>query len=95
VRYLLEGGSGALIAITGGRMTPVELAQLLDANTGRISVRMVDVTTESYHVARSYMIRLEPRDLQEPSLSRIAVYTRLAADQFNARFAPAVTATAV
>ena len=29
VRYLLGGGSGALIAITGGRVTPVDLADLL------------------------------------------------------------------
>ena len=95
VRYLLDGGSGALIAITGGRVTPVELPQLLDPETGRIRVRMVDVTTESYRVARSYMIRLETRDLQEPALSRIAVYTTFAADEFRNRFLPAVTATAV
>lgn len=95
VRYLLGGGSGALIAITGGRVTPVELPQLLDPETGRIRVRMVDVTTESYRVARSYMIRLETRDLQEPALSRIAVYTTFAADEFRNRFLPAVTATAV
>lgn len=95
VRYLLGGGSGALIAITGGRVAPVELPQLLDPDTGRIRVRMVDVTTESYRVARSYMIRLETRDLQEPALSRIAVYTTLAADEFRNRFLPAVSATAV
>ena len=95
VRYLLDGGSGAMIAISGGRVTPVELKDLLDPATGRISIRMVDVTTESYRVARSYMIRLEPRDLEEPSLSRIAVYTRMSADDFSARFSPAATATAV
>jgi ATP-dependent phosphofructokinase / diphosphate-dependent phosphofructokinase len=95
VRYLLDGGSGALIAISGGRVTPVDLAQLLDPKTGRISIRMVDVTTESYHVARSYMIRLEPRDLKEPALSRIAVYTKLPAEAFLARFATTVNATAV
>jgi ATP-dependent phosphofructokinase / diphosphate-dependent phosphofructokinase len=95
VRYLLDGGSGALIAITGGRVTPVGLADLLDSDTGRIRVRMVDVSTESYHVARSYMIRLEPRDLEEPSLSRIAACTKLRADDFKGRFQPTVTATAL
>jgi len=95
VRYLLEGGSGALIAITGGRVTPVDLAQITDPVTGRVRVRMVDVSTESYRVARSYMIRLEPRDLEEPSLSRIAVYTNLGPEAFKARFLPAVQATAV
>src|SRR6202042_594028 len=71
VRYLLDGGSGALIAITSGRGTPVDLSDLLDPAPGRIRVRMVDVSTESYHVARSYMIRLEGRDLEEPLLAKV------------------------
>jgi 6-phosphofructokinase 1 len=95
VRYLLGGGSGALIAITGGRVTPVELNQLTDPETGRIRVRMVDVSTESYRVARSYMIRLEPWDLEEPSLSRLAAHTNLSAEQFKTRFGPAVETTSV
>jgi len=95
VRYLLDGGSGALIAITGGRVTPVGLADLVDPDSGRIRVRMVDVSTESYRVARSYMIRLEPRDLKEPSLTPIAACTKLGAVDFKARFQPAVNATAL
>src|SRR5471032_1659170 len=77
VRYLLRGGSGALIALTGGRVTPVTLADLQDPATGRVRVRMVDVTTEAYEVARSYMIRLEAADLTEPRLSRLAINTNL------------------
>jgi 6-phosphofructokinase len=95
VRYLLEGGSGALIAITGGRVTPVQLADLLDPATGRVRIRTVDTSTESYRVARSYMIRLEPHDLEEPSLSRLSVYTNLTPEAFRARFAQAVAATAI
>lgn len=94
VRYLLGGGSGALIAITGGRVTPVRLEDLQDATTGRIRVRVVDVTTESYEVARSYMIRLEPEDFEEPRLSRIAAHTALSAEQFRQRFLPVTQATA-
>jgi 6-phosphofructokinase len=94
VRYLLSGGSGALIAITGGRVTPVSLDILLDPETGRLQVRMVDTSTESYRVARSYMIRLEPEDLEEPSLSQLSVHTNLTPDAFRAHFQPAVMATA-
>lgn len=94
VRYLLAGGSGALIAITGGRVTPVSLDQLIDAETGRVRVRLVDTSTESYRVARSYMIRLEPDDLEEPALSQLAAHTNLGPEAFRARFLPAVTATA-
>jgi 6-phosphofructokinase 1 len=93
VRYLLSGGSGALIAIAGGRVTPVEFAELLDPATGRIRVRMVDVSTESYQVARSYMIRLEPRDFQEPALSLLARHANLLPEEFKERFQPTVEST--
>jgi 6-phosphofructokinase len=87
VRYLLRGGSGALIALTGGRVTPVTLADLQDPETKRVRVRMVDVTTEAYEVARSYMIRVESADLTEPRLSQLAAQTNLSPEDFGAAFA--------
>ena len=87
VRYLLGGGSGALIALSGGRIVPVTLDEMLDPATGRIRIRMVDVTTESYEVARKYMIRLEETDFVEPRLSRLAAQTSLGSDDFASRFA--------
>ncbi|MGO9602930.1 MAG: diphosphate--fructose-6-phosphate 1-phosphotransferase [Candidatus Binataceae bacterium] len=93
VRYLLNGGSGALIAITGGRVTPVSLSDLEDPQTGRIRVRMVDVATESFEVGRSYMIRLEASDFQEPALSRLAAQTNLSPQDFEKRFLSSVRAT--
>ncbi len=94
VRYLLDGGSGALIAITGGNVTPVDLEQLLDPATGRIRIRTVDISAESYRVARFYMTRLEPWDLEEPSLSRLAAHTNLNAADFKSRFEASVRASA-
>jgi ATP-dependent phosphofructokinase / diphosphate-dependent phosphofructokinase len=93
VRYLLEGGSGALIAITGGRITPVALEQLEDKQTGRIRVRTVDVATESYQVARSYMIRLEASDLGGESVKHLAAVTTLSPRAFHERFLPVVLST--
>jgi 6-phosphofructokinase 1 len=90
VRYLLGGGSGALIALSGGRVVPLNLAELLDPTTGRIRQRLVDVTTESYEVARSYMIRLEAEDLLDPALSRLSAQTALSPAAFAARFGPVV-----
>ena len=86
VRYLLGGGSGALIALAGGRIVPITLEEMLDPATGRIRVRLVDVTTESYEVARKYMIRLDEHDFVEPRLSRIAAQTALDPEAFAARF---------
>jgi ATP-dependent phosphofructokinase / diphosphate-dependent phosphofructokinase len=93
VRYLLKGGSGALIAITGGRITPVALEQLEDKQTGRIRVRTVDVATESYQVARSYMIRLEASDLGGESLKQLASVTTLSPQAFHDRFLAVVLST--
>lgn len=90
VRYLLGGGSGALIALSGGHVTPVNLDDLRDERTGRVRVRLVDVTSTGYEVARKYMIRLEPGDLVEPRLSQLAARTTLSAEQFRDAFAAAV-----
>ena len=61
--------------------------------TGRIRVRLVEVNTESYEVARSYMTRLEPQDFEEPALSRLAACVKLSAAAFKDRFLPVVHAT--
>lgn len=91
VRYLLTGGSGALIALSGGRVVPVQLSDLQDPATGRVRIRMVDVTTESYQVARTYMTRLEPADLQAPRCARLASVTSLSEASFAQEFARVVT----
>ena len=88
VRYLIEGGSGALIALSGGRVQPVRLEELLDPETGRIRTRLVDVTTEAYRVARDNMVRLEPEDFEGATLERLAAQTNLTPPEFALAFAP-------
>jgi 6-phosphofructokinase 1 len=90
VRYLLDGGSGAMIALRGGKVEPVYLQDLVDPATGRVRVRMVDTTTESYRVGREYMIRLSNEDLKEPQLSRLAEAAGVEPAEFARRFAAAV-----
>jgi ATP-dependent phosphofructokinase / diphosphate-dependent phosphofructokinase len=87
VRYLLSGKSGALIALAGGRVHPMQLDELIDPSTGRIRTRMVDVHAESYAVARDYMVHLESEDLEEPRLSLLAAQTNLSVSEFHSRFA--------
>jgi len=86
VRYLLGGGSGALIALSGGRVQPVALEDLVDPKTGRIRTRLVDVHAEAYAVARDYMTRLEIGDFDEPSLAQLAAQTNLSPDVFKKEF---------
>jgi ATP-dependent phosphofructokinase / diphosphate-dependent phosphofructokinase len=58
-RYLIEGGTDALVSMQRGRFVPVPFAQIMDAHTGRMRVRMVDVHSDRYKIARSYMLRLK------------------------------------
>jgi 6-phosphofructokinase 1 len=87
VRYLVDGGSGALIALEGGNVKPVNLASLLDPSTGRIRTRQVDLTTEAYRVARDYMVYLEPDDFTDGArLAALAAQTNLDAAAFREQF---------
>ena len=86
VRYLLGGGSGALIALSGGHVEPMALEDLTDPETGRIRTRQVDLTTEAYRVARDYMVRLEPADFEGERLDRLSGQTSLSPDEFRAAF---------
>ncbi|MBV8638101.1 MAG: 6-phosphofructokinase [Candidatus Eremiobacteraeota bacterium] len=86
VRYLLSGKSGSLIALSGGRLHPLRLDELLDPATGRIRTRLVDVHAEAYAVARDYMVRLGPEDLEQPNILRLAEQTNLSAETFASTF---------
>lgn len=86
-QFLLEGGNAAMVSIQNGRFIPIPFDRILDPATGRTKVRMVDVESESYAIARRYMIRLSSDDLRQPSeLSRLAGTVRLSPEQFRERF---------
>ena len=86
-QFLLEGGNAAMVSIQNGRFIPIPFGDILDPATGRTRVRMVDVESESYVIARRYMIRLAPDDFNQPqALVRLATTAGLAADDFRKRF---------
>ncbi|HEY7980069.1 MAG TPA: diphosphate--fructose-6-phosphate 1-phosphotransferase [Candidatus Eremiobacteraceae bacterium] len=89
VRYLLGGGSGAMVALRGGHVTPVPLQDMIDPESGRIRVRLVDTTTEAYEVSRKYTIRLDGADLEQPRLGPLAAKVGLTPNEFRSRFAAA------
>lgn len=86
-QFLLEGGTAAMVSIQNGRFIPIPFGDILDPATGRTRVRMVDVESESYAIARRYMIRLSPEDLSQPEeVVRLATVAGLASDDFQKRF---------
>ena len=64
-KFLLDGGSGAMVTIQQGKFKPIKFADMLDPETGRTRVRMVDVDTEYYKIARRYMLRLRRDDFSD------------------------------
>jgi 6-phosphofructokinase 1 len=67
-KYLFSGGQSAMVSLQGGNFVPIPFAQLLDPNTGRTRVRMVDIKSTRYAIARRYMIRLRRDDFDEPAV---------------------------
>jgi ATP-dependent phosphofructokinase / diphosphate-dependent phosphofructokinase len=86
VNYLTQGGSDALVTIAGGEVRPIPFADLVNER-GKGRRRPVDVTTESYQVARQYMVRLGPRDFADASwTAALARAAGLDEEAFRARF---------
>jgi 6-phosphofructokinase len=86
VKFLLRGGSGAMITIYEGRLNSVPFADMFDSSTGKMKVRMVDITSEPYEVGRKYMIRLEKEDLNTPNLRSLAKAANMTSQNFRERF---------
>jgi ATP-dependent phosphofructokinase / diphosphate-dependent phosphofructokinase len=67
-KYLFSGGQSAMVSLQGGNFVPIPFAQLLDPQTGRTRLRMVDIKSTRYAIARRYMIRLRRDDFAEPAV---------------------------
>ena len=86
-KYLLEGGNAVMISMQGGHFVPIPFANMLDPGTGRARVRMVDIHSTRYAIARRYMIRLRRDDFDDPhELARFAATAGLSLDQFRSEF---------
>lgn len=86
-KFLLEGGSGAMVTIQEGKFKPRRFEDMLDPETGRTRVRMVDVDTESYKIARRYMLRLRRDDFENAeAIDKLARTAGLSVDEFRAQF---------
>jgi 6-phosphofructokinase 1 len=86
VRYLLKGGTGAMITVFENSIRPVSFVELIDYSTGRVKIRTVDIDTETYEVARNYMIKLEQEDFQGEQLNNLAKVAKMEPEQFKSRF---------
>ena len=86
-KYLIAGGQGAMVSMQGGHFVPIPFAQLLDPVTGKTKVRMVDIHSARYAIARRYMIRLRRDDFEDPhELAKFAATAGLTLGEFREQF---------
>jgi ATP-dependent phosphofructokinase / diphosphate-dependent phosphofructokinase len=86
-KYLMEGGSAAMISLQGGHFVPVPFADMVDRETGRTRVRLVDITSTRYAIARRFMVRLRRDDFEDPAeLAKIAAVVKMTPQQFQSEF---------
>ncbi len=87
-KYLFSGGNAAMVSLQGGNFVPIPFSQMLDPQTGRTRVRMVDIRSTRYAIGRRYMIRLRRDDFDDPAkLARFAAVANLPVDEFRRQFA--------
>ena len=87
VDYLLTGGSNATITIQHNQVVPIPSDQMMDPETGRTEVRLVNVDSFTYCSAQKFMIRLTPQYASDNVLlARMAVQTNMSLEEFRARY---------
>ncbi len=86
-KYLLSGGNGAMISMQGGQFVPIPFNEMLDPATGRTKIRLVDVHSTRYAIARRYMLRLRREDFNDPhELAKFAATAGMNLQEFRDQF---------
>ena len=67
-KFLFSGGNAAMVSLQGGNFVPIPFTQLIDPQTGRTRLRMVDIKSTRYAIARRYMIRLRRDDFDDAAI---------------------------
>ncbi len=86
-KYLLTGGNAAMISMDAGQFKPIPFREMLDPVTGKTRVRLVDIDSTRYAIARRYMIRLRRDDFDDAhELAKYAATCGLNLEEFRAQF---------
>lgn len=86
-KFLIDGNNGAMVSIQEGLFVPLYFKDILDPKTKRTKVRMVNVSSEYYYIARRYMLRLNRADFDDPhELAKYAATCGISLDEFKKLF---------
>jgi 6-phosphofructokinase 1 len=86
-KCLLEGCNALMVSIQAGHFVPIPFDRLIDPQSGRARVRMVDVHSTRYAIARRYMIRIRKDDFEDArELERLAAAANFSVAEFRSQF---------
>ncbi len=86
-QFILSGGTGAMVSIQNGHFVPMYFKDILDPITKKTKVRMVDPASESFYIARRYMLRLNLADFEDPhELAKYAATCGISLEEFRKQF---------
>jgi len=86
-QFILNDGTGAMVSFQNGYFVPLYFKDILDPVTGRTRVRMVDPGSETFYIARRYMLRLNQADFDDPhELAKYAATCGISLDEFKKQF---------
>ena len=87
-QFILDGGSGAMVSIQNAKFVPMYFKDIIDPKTLKTKVRMVDPASESFYIARRYMLRLNQADFEDPhELAKLAATAGRSINEFQKQFA--------
>jgi 6-phosphofructokinase len=86
-KYLLAGGNAVMISLQAGQFIPIPFQDMIDGQTGRTKVRLVDIHSTRYAIARRYMLRLRRDDFNDPhELAKFAATVGMSLQEFRQEF---------
>jgi 6-phosphofructokinase len=86
-KYLFAGGNGVMVSMQAGQFVPIPFADMLDPVSGRARVRLLDIHSTRYSIARRYMIRLRRDDFEDPyELAKFAAAANMSLEEFRDEF---------
>ena len=96
IQILLDDAPGApagrMVTLINDNLVPMDFHQMIDPATNRTQVRLVNIDSDNYRVARAYQIRLERSDFDNVDLlGKLAAEAKLTPAEFTQRYARAAT----
>jgi 6-phosphofructokinase len=87
IDFLLGGGTNAIITLQHNQVVPIPYDEMINPETGRTEVRLVDTNSYRYQSNYKSMTRLKPEHAGDEALfERLAALTNLSSQEFKERF---------